>query len=279
MRRFAALAFFVAAWLLTADRTRPAEEAKKPAGASYQVPYRVTDTRHVLVRARINGKGPFHFIVDTGAPSMFIGTAASRKLGVEADRNGWGTFDRFEIEGGLVMDKVRGRIDDVFQVESMNKTGMAGVELHGILGYNVLAHYRLTFDFTKPKMTWQRIDFDPMVQETLAGKGPVDGIGGLMKGLAELKLERSTTMRGFLGVELTEKAGAVLVTDVLADSPAAEAGLKTGDRISEISAKPIKSIAEAHRLVAAWGAGDEVEMTVVRDGKARSVRATLGGGL
>ena len=36
-------------------------------GRSFQVPYRLTDTNHFLVRVRINGKGPFNFLVDSGA--------------------------------------------------------------------------------------------------------------------------------------------------------------------------------------------------------------------
>ena len=32
--------------------------------------------------------------------------------------------------------------------------GFAGAELHGIIGYNVLARYRMEIDFTRDKMTW-----------------------------------------------------------------------------------------------------------------------------
>jgi hypothetical protein len=38
------------------------------------VPYRNTDTNHALVRVRVNGKGPFNFLVDTGAPLLIIST-------------------------------------------------------------------------------------------------------------------------------------------------------------------------------------------------------------
>ena len=29
---------------------------------------------HIVVRAKINGKGPFNFILDTGAPALFVAT-------------------------------------------------------------------------------------------------------------------------------------------------------------------------------------------------------------
>src|SRR5438067_10838499 len=97
-----------------------ADEPAKAKAETYQVPYRLTDTKHVLVRAKINGKGPFNFILDTGAPALFVSTSVCRKLGIQAGKGGWGTFDRFEIEGGVVVSKAKGRIEDPFQLEGMN---------------------------------------------------------------------------------------------------------------------------------------------------------------
>src|SRR5438093_4132853 len=108
-----------------------ADEDKKPEATTYNVPYRLTATQHVLVRAKINGKGPFNFILDTGAPALFVSTKACKKLGVEPDKTGWGTFDTFEMEGGLVIKKARARIDDPPQLDGMNALGLAGCELHG----------------------------------------------------------------------------------------------------------------------------------------------------
>jgi hypothetical protein len=102
-----------------------ADDAVKTTVKSYEVPYRLTVPKHVLVRAKINGKGPFNFILDTGAPALFLATKVARKLGVESDSRGWGVIDRFEIEGGVVLKKVKGRIEDPFQIEGMN--GLGGV--------------------------------------------------------------------------------------------------------------------------------------------------------
>src|SRR2546425_8947823 len=104
-------------FLLALPSRLPAEEMKK--SETFQVPYRLTDTKHILVRAKINGKGPFNFILDTGAPALFVATAVCGKLGIEADRGGWGTLERFEIEGGVVLDQVKSRIEDPFQLEGM----------------------------------------------------------------------------------------------------------------------------------------------------------------
>src|SRR5437588_222531 len=98
----------------------------KPPPKTYAIPYKLTFTNHVMVRAKINGKGPFNFIVDTGAPALFVATAVAEKIGVEPDKTGWGTFDKFELEGGLVIEKARGRIETPFQLEGMNGMGLAG---------------------------------------------------------------------------------------------------------------------------------------------------------
>src|SRR5437764_4056662 len=107
-----------------------ADEDKKPEATTYNVPYRLTATQHVVVRAKINGKGPFNFILDTGAPLLFVATKVGKKAGVKADANGWATLDRFEIEGGLTLPKTRARIETPFQLEGMNGLGLAGLEIH-----------------------------------------------------------------------------------------------------------------------------------------------------
>src|SRR5438094_5995721 len=94
-----------------------ADETKAAAARTYQVPYRLTATNHVMVRVKINGSGPYHFILDTGAPALFVSTAVCRKLGVEPDQKGWGLFERFAIEGGVVLNKIQGRVEDPFQLE------------------------------------------------------------------------------------------------------------------------------------------------------------------
>ena len=58
-------------------------------GKSYRVPYRLTDTNHFLVRVRINGKGPFNFLVDSGAPALYIATETAAKIGLKPVKPFW----------------------------------------------------------------------------------------------------------------------------------------------------------------------------------------------
>src|SRR5262249_16376341 len=138
----------------------PAEKVEKK---TYQVPFRLTDTYHVMVRAKVNGKGPYNFIIDTGAPLLYLSVPVAKKIGLEVGKKGGEpvTLDRFEIEGGAVHTKVKWLGERPYQLRGMNAFGMPGAELHGIIGYTMLANYKMEFDFTRDKMAWTRLDFKP----------------------------------------------------------------------------------------------------------------------
>ena len=69
-------------------------------GRSFLVPYRLTETNHFLVRVRINGKGPFNFLVDSGLPALYLATETAKKVGVKPAANAFFTpIDRLDIEG------------------------------------------------------------------------------------------------------------------------------------------------------------------------------------
>jgi hypothetical protein len=251
----------------------------------YQVPYRLTNTSHVLIRAKINGKGPYNLILDTGAPALFVSTAVCRKLNIPADKNGWGTFDRFEIEGGIVLKKCRGRIEDPFQLEGMNGLGLAGVEIHGIIGYTILARYRLGFDFTKEKMTWEPLHFDPPPPQGLNERsvaGGMEALGSVMKIVGAFlgkKNDPEAVPRGFLGVLLEESNGKIQIRTVLPKGPAAEAGLMPGDEIVRFQGNAPRSIADLQKHFAEVGIAGTVEVQVLRGDSTKSVRINSGKGL
>src|SRR5438132_9248133 len=90
-------------------------DAPPAAAKPVLVPYRLSQTQHVLVRAKINGKGPYNFIVDTGAPALFVSKKVADAIGVVPDKRGWATFDRFEVEGGVIFERAKGKVDDLFQ--------------------------------------------------------------------------------------------------------------------------------------------------------------------
>jgi len=252
---------------------------------SFQVPYRLTKAKHIFVRAKINGKGPYNFIVDTGAPALFVAVPVARKLGVKPDSKDWGVFDRFEIEGGVVLTKIKGRIETPPQIEGMNGLGLAGVELHGMIGYDILARYRLAIDFTRDKMVWTPLDYKPKASLSLGGgrgAGGLDLLGSVMKSLSSLlgtQASPPVRLRGFLGVELKDGDDNPIVQAVLAEGPAGKAGVKVGDRITHIQGRAVLDISDVQRYIGRNKPGQTITLTVQRGKDKMDITVKLGEGL
>lgn len=290
MRWRTALALVACLGLLPQPASRADDTSKqKPERAAakevrVEVPYRLTDTKHLMVRTKINGRGPFNLIVDTGAPAVFITKNVAKKAKAEEGEKGWVNFDSFELEGGLKVEKARGRIEDLVQLDGMNGMGLAGVELHGVIGYNVLAKYRIEYDLTRDKLAFEPLAFEPPPLLPLGGKGGegIQSMGPMVKMLTTLlgiKPNFETAPRGFTGIEYDEKDGKVLVKAVLADSPADKAGFKVGDHITSVKTDTIDSGKNLTRALAKAGVGSKWRFYLTRAGKELELVVELGKGL
>ncbi len=76
-------------------------------------------------------------------------------------------------------------------------------------------------------------------------------------------------------LKLPAERGAI-VGKVLPDSPAAKAGLKQNDVITDINGQRIEGTAQFRRMIHEIPAGRAVQLTVWRDGRSQSISATLG---
>jgi serine protease Do len=93
---------------------------------------------------------------------------------------------------------------------------------------------------------------------------------------------------GWLGVETqevtTEKAKelklsaerGVVLGKIIPDSPAANAGLKENDVVTEINGQRVEGAAQFRRMLHEIPAGRTIQLTVWRDGRSQSLNATLG---
>lgn len=105
--------------------------------------------------------------------------------------------------------------------------------------------------------------------------------------LVQQIIEFGEVKRGLLGIkggELNadlakafdvEAQQGAFISEVMADSAAAKAGLKAGDVITALNGQKIRSFAELRAKVATTGAGKEIELTYLRDGKENNVKVTL----
>jgi serine protease Do len=110
----------------------------------------------------------------------------------------------------------------------------------------------------------------------------------LARGVMEQIIREGRVVRGSLGVaiqpltpalarqfKLPEHTGA-LVGDVTPNSPASKAGLKPGDVIVEFNSKKVSDPRHLRLLAGQTRPGTKVEITVMREGKERTVTAVLG---
>ncbi|MBI3563486.1 MAG: DegQ family serine endoprotease [Gammaproteobacteria bacterium] len=100
--------------------------------------------------------------------------------------------------------------------------------------------------------------------------------------------EHGQVRRGRLGAEaqdltpeliqafgLQNGTGGAVITQVTPDSPADKAGLKSGDIVVEINAKPIRDAGDLRNAVGLLRIGQKVELTIVRDGKRKNLEAQI----
>ncbi|WP_373817796.1 DegQ family serine endoprotease [Glaesserella sp.] len=97
--------------------------------------------------------------------------------------------------------------------------------------------------------------------------------GGVKRGLLGIK---GGELNADLAKEFDVKAQqGAFVSEVMADSAASKAGLKAGDVIVALNGQKIRSFSELRAKVATTGAGKEIEITYLRDGKENSVKTVL----
>lgn len=126
----------------------------------------------------------------------------------------------------------------------------------------------------------------------LAPGGGNVGIGfaiptNMVKTVASQIIEHGSVRRGLFGAgvqDLTPEIasaldidlfrGAVIAT-VQPDSPAAEAGLKPGDIVTSVDGRPIASAGDLRSRIGLLRPGTEIELEILRNGKARRLRAVI----
>ncbi len=100
--------------------------------------------------------------------------------------------------------------------------------------------------------------------------------------------EHGTVTRGWLGayiqnitpqlaeaMDLSVNEGA-LISDILSDSPAEDAGLEAGDVVIEFNGKKIENSSQLRNMVAATPPHTEVELKIIRDGEEKILKVELG---
>jgi membrane-associated protease RseP (regulator of RpoE activity) len=245
-------------------------------GDTATVPFTLLPSNHMLVEAKLNGKGPFRFIFDLGAPVTLVSNRAAEESGAIDKKAPKSFLMSMRGEGKvktLEMGKLVAKDLPVLVLDHPTIGALAEMlkkPLDGIIGYTFWARYKLTIDYQARKMTFTPVDFQV---KDLMKDLPSRISGGKVAKVIVL------APKGLWGLSLGTPEGGltsagVPIKKVLEDSPAARAGLKEGDVLTTIDGRWTTSIADVHAAAAAVEPGKPVSVIVLRDGKELTVVVT-----
>ncbi len=126
----------------------------------------------------------------------------------------------------------------------------------------------------------------------LSRSGGNIGIGfaipvNMARNVMQQLIKYGTVHRGQLGVSMytvtpdiahslgLPSATGALVSQVVEGSPAAVAGLRTGDVITSVNGQPVKSNSELRNIIGLRQVGDHIDIGLMRDGKPMRVTAVI----
>ena len=110
----------------------------------------------------------------------------------------------------------------------------------------------------------------------------------LAKSIGEQLMKSGEVSRGHLGIVVQELSGAlaksfgleqndgILISQVMEQSPAAEAGLQQGDVIISFAGKPVDTVGRFRNFVALSTPKSQKKLTILRDGKRLEISVEIG---
>lgn len=197
-----------------------------------------------------------------GVPTVTLGDSDQLEIGdwVVAIGNPFGLDT--SVTHGLISARERvigmGPFDDFIQTNALINPGNSGGPLFDMKG--------------------------DVVGVTTAIMSQGQGIGfavpiNLVKDLLPNLMNNGRLVRGWLGLNVQEAgdgdARVPVVVDVFPGSPAAQGGVRPGDRVVGINDKPVKRYQQLLRKIALLAPGSTVKLDLSRDGKPVEVSATL----
>ncbi|HEV8058790.1 MAG TPA: retropepsin-like aspartic protease, partial [Gemmataceae bacterium] len=156
-----------------------------PAPAPITVPFEMLITRHMTVQVKVNGKGPYRVIFDTGAPITLISSKVAKEAGL-AGGGGNSIFGLGSLFGGVSPTKAKtlsiGDLEakdvPVIVMDHPTVEVLASIlgPIEGIVGFPFFARYRMTLDYQAKELTFVPNGYEPrdvleMMMNTVMSQG------------------------------------------------------------------------------------------------------------
>ena len=232
------------------------------------VPFELFKTKHIAINIKVNGKGPYRMVFDTGAPVVLINNKMATETGLIDPKKkplfapfgaaGPAKIKTLEV-GDTKIENVPATVMDHPYIDAMSQ---AFGPVYGIVGFPFFARYKMTIDYQAQTLTLVPNGFEPtdaneqIVAMLLAGgdKAP--------------KVISPAGQWGFaVDKPASDKDAGVVVKSVIKDSPAAAGGLMAGDRLLTLDDRWTDTIIDTYLAASLAKPGTEVKLKVKRDGK------------
>ncbi len=251
------------------------------------VPFEMLKTGHITVMVKVNGKGPYRLIFDTGAPLTLVNNKVGKEAGLLKEDAPkplfapFGSMGEAKIETLEVGDQkatnVSAMVMDHPTVQAISKAFEKdlGGPIDGIVGFPFFARFKMTLDYKAKTLTFMPNGYEPpdiMKAMTAA----IMDLGGGDK----VKILSPAGQWGFLPEkgEKDDDAG-VTLKEVFPGGAAAAAGLKAGDRLLTIDGRWTDTIPDLYRAAEFIKPGATAPVTVKRDGKEMTLKVKPTAGL
>lgn len=253
--------------------------ADEPDAKPVTVPFELLKTQHMAVNVKINGKGPFRVIFDTGAPVNLINNKVAKQTEV-LPKNftrplfaPFGSMGQFKIK---TLEVGEAKADNL-EVIVMDHPTVSLIAKHlgpieGIVGFSFFGRFRTTIDYEKKVMT-----FVPTTYR------PPDLMKNMMSILMSASQKKVISPAGQWGFRVDKEAddleSGILVKEVLSGSPAAKAGLRVGDRILTLAGRWTDSVGDCYLAASSIAPGTQAVLRILRDGKEMDLTVAVGSGI
>jgi predicted aspartyl protease len=123
-----------------------------------------SDKPIIMVKVKVNGKGPFDFAVDTGASVTALSKPLAQKLGVSGNedtlKKGKCCFGDIDVTMANVKSVELGNTEVIdIPVAIMDLSSISEAlktELMGIIGYSFMKDYKVTIDYPNTQIFFQK---------------------------------------------------------------------------------------------------------------------------
>jgi len=253
-----------------------AKTAEETAAKAASVPFELLKSQHMAVQVKVNGKGPFRLIFDTGAPVTLISNKVAKEGKVFPEKFKASPFAFFGSQGQfkikeLEMGELKVSNVDTMVMDHPTVGALANAlgPIDGIVGFNVFAKHRTTIDYQAKSMTFVPVDYQPvdMMKKIMSI---------MLASKADKEKGRILSPAGLLGLRVDKKSdddeAGVAVAEVFAGGGAAAGGLKEGDRLLTLDGRWTDSVEDCYFAASRLRPGASVRAEILRDGKKMNVQ-------